>query len=128
MYLEVNEFVLVERALEDYDETCYIQVVLHMMNVTRRLVLSYLMRDPFPFKAGTFSQTLKDFMFEFRQLDFEQQSIEGVVRHMGEIEPKKYEDTDEQGDSLDAFYSLCNNLMNDEVLVLKQKHVQKQKA
>ena len=50
MFMEVNEFVLVERALEDLDETCYIQVALHIMNITRRLVLSFLMRDPLPFK------------------------------------------------------------------------------
>ena len=122
MFMEVNEFVLVERALEDLDETCYIQVALHIMNITRRLVLSFLMRDPFPFKPGTFSSTLKDFMFEFRQLDFKQQSIDSVQNHMAEIEPRKYEDTDEQGDSLDAFYSLCNNLINDEVLIIKLKH------
>ena len=53
-YMEVNDFVMCERSLKSSGSTCYVQAVLHALGMTRRLVLTFLMRDPFPFKSGSF--------------------------------------------------------------------------
>ena len=49
VFQEVNDFINVERALDSYYNTCYVSVILHLLNFTKRFVLTFLMRDPFPF-------------------------------------------------------------------------------
>lgn len=68
-YMEVNDFVMCERSLKSSGSTCYVQAVLHALGMTRRLVLTFLMRDPFPFKSGSFCQAFKDFLIDQRELE-----------------------------------------------------------
>ena len=69
-------------------KTCYLSVVLHVLNIAKRFVLTWLMQDPFPFKATTFSSVVKTFMFEYRKLNFDPQSISNVLAVLKEGIPE----------------------------------------
>ena len=49
VFQDINDFVLCEKPLVPIGRTCYISTVLTALNSCRRYVLSYLMRDPFPY-------------------------------------------------------------------------------
>ena len=66
IYQDINDFVLCEKSLAPIGKTCYLSSVLLALNSCRRYVLSYLMRDPFPFQEDSLSQTFRTFLKEFR--------------------------------------------------------------
>ena len=79
LFSEVQEFMIVERALKDYGQKCYLSVALHIFNYIKRMVLFYLMQDPFPFADNTFSRLMKEYIFEFRKLDFDPYDYNEIV-------------------------------------------------
>ena len=86
-YAEINDFILCERPLYPFGRTCYLQAVLHVLCCTTRLVLSFLMRDPFPYKDDTLCSLFKDLLIDQRQLDTEPEGYDEILDFMARIKP-----------------------------------------
>jgi len=91
LFNEINDFITIERGLKNEGQTCYISVIIHVFNFSRRFVLNWLMQDPFPFKSDTFSWMMKSFMYEFRKLDFDAHNFSPLLHILGEAIPDQYE-------------------------------------
>jgi ubiquitin C-terminal hydrolase len=127
-YMEVNDFVMCERALKNSGSTCYVQAVLHALGMTRRLVLTFLMRDPFPFKAGSFGQAFKDFLIDQRELEPTAQSYEPLLELLAAVKHEPYANRDLEGDAHEAFYDITAAMINEESEVLNKKVRAEQKS
>jgi len=84
LFEEVSDFIAVERPMKKLGSTCYFSCVIQMLNVTRRLVLTFLMREPHPYPPESFCSCLKDFMYEYRKMDFKPKSYEDLLEVMEE--------------------------------------------
>ena len=61
-------------------------------------------------------------MFNFRKLDLEPHSYEEVMEILGEVFPKQYGDTENQGDSLEVFHDICWMILEDEQSMIQDSH------
>ena len=127
-FMEVNDFVMCERALKNCGSTCYVQSVLHALGMTRRLVLTFLMRDPFPFKAGTFCHVFKDFLIDQRELNTTAQSYEPLLDQLAALKHEPYANRDLEGDAHEAFYDITAAMIDEESQILNKKLRAEQKS
>lgn len=127
LYNEVNDFILVERALKQEGFDCFITCPLQLFNITRRTVMSQLMQEPFPHKPDTFMYELKQFMFDYRRMDFEPQSYAGLRGILAVRKPSLYEHSDQMGDSLEGLQDLFSLIIDDECALIHKQHKDKMK-
>ena len=86
-HVEVNNFILCERPLYPFGRTCYVQSVLNVLCCTQRLVLTFLMQDPFPYSKNSFSWSFKNLLIDQRQLDTEPEGYDDILDKLAIMKP-----------------------------------------
>jgi len=125
VFHEINDFVLCERTLSPIGKTCYLQSALTALNSCRRFVLSYLMRDPFPFSEDSLSFAVRGFFTDYRQVKGPSHEYDDFLDSLAYFKPEQYEDESVMGDSLESFLDILNFCIDDEVEVHRAKNRQR---
>ena len=118
IFLEVNDFVLCERALTPIGYTCYLSSALLALNSCRRFVLWYIIKEPFAYAEGSFSLELRKFLTQFRMLTQGSHSYKSILKYLHKAKPLLYGHLhvgDEVlGDSLEALQDIFTLCVNEE--------------
>lgn len=110
-FIEMNDFLQVERPYEALDNTCYFQSVLFILAQSKRFTISYLMKENSPYPSDSLNNQLIEMMLNQRKIMFEATEYEALVEVLAEEHPDQYDDTTTFGDSSESFYHVAQLLL-----------------